>query len=197
MGAFVGALIAALVLIPIELWQLHARHKRSLAPHELSLQRATHPLGGIAVLLFVFGFASIEDALTPLVVDPAVHWLSVAALAAVLLYGLASFITGASRSWGVRGDGMLPARAFIKLSAGVVGLLMISSETRAGVDDNSRALLLLVLGAISVWCAVTGAVRFVLLMGGGGGALGRVRRYIRQTQVVMRPARSRPWWRFW
>ena len=50
----------------------------------------------------------------------------------------------------------------------------------------------------SLFFALNGAVRFLLLtVGGGGNALARVNRHIRQTRVVMRPARRRPWWMFW
>jgi peptidoglycan hydrolase-like protein with peptidoglycan-binding domain len=37
----------------------------------------------------------------------------------------------------------------------------------------------------------------VLVTMGGGNALARVNRHIRQTQIVIPPARPRPWWHFW
>lgn len=200
MAAFVAALLALLLLTPWELWQAHLRKVRSLSPNELNLRRASQPLGLMAVSMFIvwrFGLSDdVAERFVPLVSDPAENVVPAALLAGALLYGLASFLTGAARSWGVRGDGLLPTRTFLKCAAGVVGLMLLHTETRGGGDFWAE-LWQLPLETVAIWCVVTGAVRFFLLSVGGGSALGRVRRHIRQTQIVMRPVRSRPWWRFW
>jgi hypothetical protein len=174
---------------------------QSLSPHELNLRRATQPLGLVAVLLFGvrrFDLSNdITGALAPLTGNPDENMVPLALLAALLLYGLASLITGMRRSWGVRSDGMLPARAFIKFAAGVIGLVTFNSEASMTAGEFWPALLWLSFGAASIWCVVTGGVRFVLLTTGGGSALAIVNKQLKQRNAPLRGARRRPWWKFW
>jgi hypothetical protein len=203
-GAGIFTALALLLLAPFQWWHARAQKLRLLSPHELHLRRATRPLGVVAVLawgVWLLGARDIGGAFAPMLLHPAANWLPVALLAAVLLYGLASFITGASRCWGMRSDGLLPVRAFFKCAVGGGGLWLLwvsNADVARGFDAAPWGVALwLLLVAASVWCAVVGAARLVLLTVGGGNALALVNRHIRQTQIVMRPARRRPWWKFW
>jgi hypothetical protein len=199
-GGGILTLAAMLLMIPFQLWQEHAQNVRSLSPHELNLRRASQPPAFAAVTLFYVWHFNLGDDIANIIAtpaaEPAANWPMFAVPTCVLFYSMASFITGACRSWGVRSEGMLPVRAFLKLITGIGGLIWLNSETRAG-GDFWLALLWLVLFTVSIWCVVIGAVRLLLLTVGGGSPLVQVQRHIRQTRIVMRPARSRPWWRFW
>jgi hypothetical protein len=195
--------LGLLLSAPFAWWQNQAAKWRLLSPHEINLRRATQPLGFIAVLawfVWVMGARTIRGALAPvLLLDPAANWLPLALLAALLLYGFASFLAGVRGCWGVRSDPMLPVRAFARLALGGGGLaLLMSNEvTRRTAPDLWTALGWLLVTFVAVWWAAVAAARLVLLNVGGGSALGLVNRHIRQTQVVMRPARARRWWMFW
>jgi hypothetical protein len=195
-------LLGALLLIPFEMAHGSAQKRRLLSPHELYLRRATQPLGVMAVLVWCFWFfgtPEITQALTPLVFDPAGNWLPLIGIAALLLFGMASFISGVSRCWGMRSDGILPTRAFFKLAIGVIGIVLLRQNQvtiRPG-GEIWPALLWFALHMAAVWCIAVGGARLILVTTGGGSALGRVNRHIQQTQVVMRQVRSRPWWQFW
>jgi hypothetical protein len=200
-GAGVLTLVAALLVAPFELWQAHAQKRRLLSPHELNLRRATQPLGLLALLAgcaWLLGVRDVAAALAPVFLHPSDNLVLAVLPLAGLFYGVASFVTGAGRCWGVRSDGMLPVWAFFKLALGVGGLWLL--RDMRGPSDDLAALFRLALDAMALWCAVVGGARFLLLSIGGGNALARVQRHIQQTQIVMRPvspARLRPWWLFW
>jgi hypothetical protein len=198
-GAGVLTLFIVLLLIPLELWQASAQKRRLLSPHELNLRRATQPLGVIAVLAWcVWFFGERGIALTPLVLDSVANLLPVTAVGAALLYGTASFISGASRCWGVRSDGMLPTRAFFKLAIGAAGVALLhrNQVTAALGNELWPALLWLALNIAAVWCIAVGAGRLILLTTGGGNALRTMVRAANKRNAPLRPARRR-WWQWW
>jgi hypothetical protein len=180
------------------MWQVHVQKLRTLSPHEINLRRATQPLGLVALLLsanWLLGAQDVGDALVDIARHPGDHPLSAAVLGAALFYGLASFLTGTRRCWGLRSDGMLPVRAFFKLAIGVAGLVLL----RGGwphVSGGWEMLLWLATGIVSVWCTVVGAARFILLTVGGGNARRSVLHHISRRNAPLRAAR-RPWWRLW
>ena len=168
-----GLLLAA----PFAWWQKQAAKWRLLSAHELNLRRATQPLGFIAVLAWIvwlFGARTIRGALAPVLhLDPAANWLPLALLAAVLLYGFASFLAGLHGSWGMRSDRMLPVRAFARLALGGGGLALLMSEsvTRRTTPEQWTACGWMLLSFAAIWCAAIGGARLVLLSVGGGSAL--------------------------
>lgn len=203
-GAGIIAALAMLLLAPIQWRRARAQKLRLLTPHELHLRRATQPLGVLALVawgIWLFGARDIGRALAPVFLHPSDNWLPVVLLGAVLLYGLASFITGARRCRGMHSDDMLPFWAFVKCAVGGGGLwfLWVSNVDLARGFDVAPGMVApwLLLVAASIWCAVVGSARFLLLTTGGGNALALVNQHIQQTQMVMRPARRRPWWMFW
>ena len=204
-GAGLLTLLAMLLLAPFEIMQARAQRLRLLAPHELHLRRATRPLGVVALLAWgswLCGARGIAHAFAPVVLHPSDNGLLAALLGAVLLYGLASFVTGASRCWGMRSDGMLPVWAFIKLAAGVSGLRFLwlwNVDLARGFDAApGMTALWLLLVAASIWCAVVSAARFVLLTVGGGSALRKMGGVIAAKNAPMIAVRPRrPWWMFW
>jgi hypothetical protein len=196
-GAGIITLLALLLLAPFD--------SQGLSPHELHLKRATLPLGVVALVawgVWLLGARNIGGALAPVLLHPSAHWLPVALLGAVLLCGLASFVTGASRCWGMRSDAMLPVWAFFKCAAGVAGLRFVwvwnGDLARAFDAAPGMTALRLLLVAMSIWWTVVGAARFLLLTVGGGSALRRMTGIIAAKNAPMiAVSRRRPWWKFW
>jgi len=203
-GAGILTAFALVLLAPVQWWQARAQKLRLISPHELNLRRATQPLGVLALLawgVWLFGAQDIGVALRPVLLHPSEYWLPALPLALVALYGLACFFAGASQCWGTRSDGMLPFWAFVKLALGVAGLwfLWLSNIDLARVVDLAApemTALRLALTVASIWCAVVGAARFLLLTIGGGNAFASAARWSAQTQIPMRPVRL-SWWRWW
>ena len=203
-GAGILTALAALLVAPLQWRQARAQKLRLLTPHELHLRRATRPLGVLALIawgVWLSGAHDLVGALAPVLLHLSDNWLPAVLFGAVSLYGLASFVAGASRCWGMRSDGLLPVRALFKLAVGVAGLRYLwlwNVDLARGFDAAPGLVALwLLLVAASIWCVVVGGARFLLLTIGGGNALALVNRHIRQTQIVMRPVRCRPWWMFW
>lgn len=197
-GGALGQLLAA----PFIWWQDRDRRRRLISPHELNLRRATRPLGYVAVLawtVWLFGARSLRDLLASELHDPAANWIPLALIGAALLYGITSFAVGLRGCWGVRSDGFLPMTAAMRFALGVGGLVLLMSNevTRRTAPDLWTASGWMLLTFVAVWNAAVGAARFVLLAIGDSTALGLVNRHIRQTQIIMRPVRPRPWWKFW
>lgn len=198
-GGALGSLFAA----PFTWWQNRARKRRLLSTHELSLRRATHPLGLVAVLgwaVWLVGVPTIRSALAPVLRDPSVNWLPLALLAAGLLYVLVSLIVGLSGCRGVRSDPMLPMWACVQLALGGGGLALLMSgavlRARSNVPDFWMAGSCLLLSFAAVWCIAVGGARLVLLTLGGGNALRTIQRGINRKNAALRPAR-RHWWQWW
>jgi hypothetical protein len=196
--------LIALMAVLLGLWLSGARERRNPSPHELNLRHATRPIGaaavGLALAIPVSVVPILHDELVNLLHDPASNWLACALLGLVVTYGAASFVLGAHRCWGIVGDGLLASRAFFRMAWGAVAILYLRRFYPWHTFDWSLDGLVTVLhasvGYTGLWCVVTGAGRFVLLVSGGGTALARVRRHIGQTRLVLRPV-SRPWWQFW
>jgi hypothetical protein len=203
-GAGILTMLAMLLFAPFEMMRAGAQKRRLLTPHELNLRLATRPLGVAALVawgVWLFGANNVGTLLAPVFLHPSDNWLPAVLLGAVLLYSLASFIVGASQCWGARSDRMLPVWAFFELAVGGGGLRFLwlwNLDLARALDVAPKiAALWLLLAAVSIWCGVVGAARFLLLTVGGGNALGLVQRHIQQTKIVMRPVRPRPWWKFW
>jgi hypothetical protein len=196
--------LAALLVLPLQWRQARAQRLRLMSPHELHLRRATQPLGILALMawaVWLLGARDIGNALAPVLLLPSDNWLP-ALLAALLLYGLVSFVTGASRCWGMRSDGMMPFRAFVRVALGALGLryLWLWNVDLARGFDAAPGLtaLWLLLVAASIWCAVVGGARFLLLTVGGGSALRRMTGVIAAKNAPMIAVRRRrPFWMFW
>src|SRR4051812_21450661 len=126
-----GAVIA-LVMLPFRLgrmlmrWgQLHAQRRRYRAPQETNLRRASHPVGGLVVLLVAFSFysARIEAARTALAPD---SWLLMTLATVILTFGVASLVAGVPRSIGMVSDGTpYSTRAFFKLAGGAAAAVYL------------------------------------------------------------------------
>ena len=204
-GAGILTVLALLLLAPFQIMQARAQKLRLLSPHELLLRRATRPLGVVAVLAWLVwlgGARGIGQALAPVLFHPSDNWLAAVLLTALPLYGLASFVTGASQCWGMRSDGMLPVWAFVKLAVGGAGLRFLwvwNVDLARGFDAAPGMVALwLLLVAASIWCAVVGAARFLLLTTGGGSALRKMGGVIAAKNAPMIAVRRRrPWWMFW
>jgi hypothetical protein len=199
-GAGLLTACAALLLAPFEWRQARAQKLRLLTPHELNLRRATQPLGFLALLawsIWLLGARDIGVSAAAVLLHPSENW-PVLLLGAFPLYGLAAFVAGASQCWGMRSDPMLPCRAFVKLGIGAAGIwfLWLWNVDLGHAFDTAPGItaLWLLLVAASIWCAVVGVTRFLLLTIGGGNAFAQAARWGAQTQIRMRPVRLGPWW---
>jgi hypothetical protein len=198
-GAGILTLIFLLITAPISMWAERARNFERLAPIEQNLQRAADsialPVITVLVSVLLFGASASKDFVSRLVTNPAsVGWPAIVPVG-LLVYCLVRGLIGIRRATGVR-DGLLAARAFCKLVAGVVALFVLwpgHFDLSAYYLSPSIALALLVPAA---WCVITGSVRFLLLTVGGGNALRIVTRTINQNNAPLRPARRR-WWQRW
>lgn len=192
--------LAALLLAPLQWRQARAQRLRLLSSHELNLRRASQPLGVVAVVLWfvwIIGARDFGNALAPMFLNPSDNWLIAALSGALLLYGVVSFVVGASGCLGVRSDGLLPFWAFVRLAAGGGALMLLRPDLgEPPGDDLGAALLWLALNSAAIWCAAIGAARLLLLVLGGGSALRTVTRQVNQKNAPLRPARRR-WWQWW
>jgi hypothetical protein len=173
-----------------------------LSPVEQNLQRASH---GLAYMLFallaayLFGPRLILGTL-PLVFGnhPVDAWPG-AAFVGVFVWALVRFIFGLRRARGFR-DGILATRALVKLTAGVGIVWYVWRTFPFAITGMSwRDLALQAVIVAGLWCVITGTVRFVLMVGiGGGSAYGAVASHITATNFQWgAPQPRRPWWKFW
>jgi hypothetical protein len=197
-GAF--ALFGLILMLPFDLWRAQSQKWASLSPIEQNLQRASHgiafgllvPLGAVAI----FGNRSIVEAVAAVPADPLGHGLPAAGLVVLLIYGIARFVVGWRRSAGVR-DGLLATRAIIKLAIGTgltVWMLNNLHFNWSDPSDKQRAFALFVL---PLWLAITGSVRFLLLVHPASRALGLVEENIADGEWHWDGGRARHWWQFW
>jgi hypothetical protein len=201
-GAGIFTILGLLVLAPFMIWAERVeRFKRQLTPHEQDLQRASHGLGipvviAAAAVLF-FGPSAPGDFVAAVIADPASMAWPAVLLMALLAYCLVRFIVGVRRAAGVR-DELLASRAFVKFALGAGGVFYLwpgNTDLTRVVDLPPSVRLALLL--LAIWCADTGAVRFLLLTVGGGNALRIIMRNLKRKNAPLRPARRRPWWKFW
>jgi hypothetical protein len=163
MFAFVGLLL----LTPLMMWHERSQRFRTLSPVEQNLQRASHGAALIVLVgLFVYFIIGLDAArawFPQFVRYPNDSWPGLL-LVLPVVYGLARFLPGISRSWGQR-DALLAMRALVKIAVGVVGGWFLVSEpvARELAQNLWTALLSLALVGVAIWCIITGAVRFVLL----------------------------------
>ena len=180
--AMILALAALQVLVPLVcqladnliLWLVRrpaarVRQFAALNPIEQNLQRCSH--GGAYIVLplvalYRFGpgevgrFASLGFA-------PGVRLLADRRGALWFVFAVARFVAGWRRCAGVR-DGLLAAGAFVKLAAGFGSVVLLGSNLA-----NDR-LLAGALFLVPLWLAITGFVRFVVLVRPAGRALPEV-----------------------
>jgi hypothetical protein len=168
-GGFI-TLAGLLVLAPFLMWAERAQKFRQLSPVEQNLQRASH---GFALAVFVllatfgmYGWRAVLGVFPRLAADPAGAWPAVLFFGGLFAYGFARFLAGVRRSAGTR-DGLLAFRALLKLAIGLAGSWFFwrAATVPARSISANAALLGFVLLVISLWCALTGAVRFVLTLG--------------------------------
>jgi hypothetical protein len=145
------------------------RQWRVLDEIERNLQRASHgvayivlPLEAVwltgpdAVGAFLSGFA------------PSVRLSIIGACAIWFVTAMARCVGGWRRCAGVR-DGLLAGRAFFKLAGGA-GLLMLLQHLPSGLGVRNGGAAALALLLVPSWLAVTGFVRFVILVRPAGSA---------------------------
>ena len=186
--AMILALAALQVLIPLVcqladnviLWLVRrpaarVRQFGLLDPIEQNLQRASHGMAfmllPVIAALYLFGPGEVGNDVAALGLDPRAHALASALLGlGVLLfvYGFARFKAGWRRCAGVR-DGLLAAGAFVRLAAGVGVCWVLLGSNLANDRLLAGALFL-----VPLWLAITGFVRFVVLVRPAGRALPEV-----------------------
>jgi hypothetical protein len=167
--------------------------RRNLSPHELALRRASHPFGMAAVLAgAVMLWPEISALVLPLLMHPADNPAPVVLLVAGMGLAVAMAAKGIGAAAGLR-DWVLAVRALIKLGVGAFAvwkLWQFAPWAAYGRDwwlcDLLRMALL-----IGVFCAVTGLVRLLLLVIGGGGAIKEILKLLRRRGRPMKPARRR------
>lgn len=188
MFLFLGLLAAAPFMLLAD-WFKFIRH---LPPREQNLARASHGAGMLvfaAIALYVAGFGTFFHALGAGPAEP-VLWASALLLVATVVWGISWLIVGCRRARGAR-DALLALRAAGKIGAGIAACIVAQGgyvpRDWSAADFIAAALLL-----IGVWCMVTGAVKFILVMiGTGGGAERAVRRNIEEKSAPLLPARRR------
>jgi hypothetical protein len=191
--------VTALFLLPIMIVVERAQRFRSLDAIEKELQRASH--GAALILLppliavWLFGLGGTAELIASFVRDPRANALPAVLLAAITIYGMARFYAGVGNCAGAQ-DKVRKQRAFLKLAfgAGLLVWLFRSAPPESAATGDIRIFALIVL---ALWCLVTGIVRFWLLTAGGGYALRRIERQLKQRNRALRPARRRRhfWWR--
>lgn len=198
-------LTVMLVTLPFMMWAERARKFQQLSPLEQNLRRASHGAAWMAfvpLLAFgVYGVKGVEWFFQTLWNHPEDVGVPAAFFGIVLIYNAIRLIVGLNRLRGCPRDGLLAVRAFVKLSVGaavIVFFLRIHYDLAArsydslahGVEPSSFDFLWgIAIFLTAFWCLVTGAVRFLLLISGGGNALRLVNRQIQQNTVVWRGAR--------
>jgi hypothetical protein len=144
-----------------------ARQWRALSPVEQNLQRASH--GAACIVLPIAAYWLIgPDVVAALFarLPPGARFIAGVAIALWFAFAAARLVAGWRRLGNVR-EGLLTGRAFCKLAVGAVLLIVVPR-----LDLNppaSDALFFLAL-----WLAVTGLVRFVVLVRPPGAALPEV-----------------------
>jgi len=171
MEGSLGALVGLLLMLPFQLWRERSQKFQRLSPVEQNLQRASHGAALIVLVLlaviFAFRVRDIPGFFIRAATDPADAWPGLLLLVP-LAYGLARFLAGVRRSWGVR-DGLLATRSFVKLAIGGLGwwLLWTDAVLRVTAPNFWLALCSLLLTVLAIWWFVSGTVSFLLLTFGG------------------------------
>jgi hypothetical protein len=188
MGAGIITLVGLLAMaVVLSVFPAFAPNFRLLSPLEQNLTRAGH--GFALMVAMAAGFCCLPAAraqlgnLQSVIDNPRDHW---PVIAAVFLfgYGLFGFIVGARRCLGCP-NGPLAGRAFVTmaLGGGAAWFLWPHMNPSSLPDDMWVALGWLALFMVCCWSALTGFIRFVLLIWPQGGALGSIWRHIQQSRV--------------
>ena len=161
-------IIGLLVLLPfVAAWSYFGK-MRTLDPHSAALIKSSHGAGMVALGAWVLAALSapirsfdVGAGLSP----GALLWVPVA----VAGFGFYWLVTGwrkARRLGEHPGDEFLVVRSVVKVAVGIAGFVLLSSGYRF-LDRDVWALVLDVqwlIRAAAIWCVVTGAARFVLLL---------------------------------
>lgn len=199
-GAGIICLFGLILLVPFQMWRERLQKWATLSPIEQNLQRASQGIA-LAVLvpfgaLAIFGKRGIGDAVAAVPVDPVGHGLPAAALAALLIYGIARFVVGWRRCAGVR-EGLLATRAFIKLAISSALTMWMFSNLQFDWNNTDGQEVAFAYLVLPLWLAITGAVRFVLLVRPAGRALSFVEDNIAAGEWNWDGGGARRWWQFW
>jgi hypothetical protein len=199
-GAGIITLCGLILLVPFEIWRERSRKWATLSPLEQNLQRASHGIAfGVLVpfgALAMFGKRGIGEAVAAVPVDPVGHGLPAAALAALLVYGIARFVVGWRRSAGIR-EGLLATRAFIKLAIGSALTVWLLSKPQFDWNETAGQQVAVAFLVLPLWLTITGVIRFVLLVRPAGRALSLVEENIAAGEWNWDGGRARRWWQFW
>lgn len=183
---------AMLLLAPYQWWQGRQQKRRMLSPHEWKLRQASRPVGvlviGLTVATALYGVHGTAAALLGIFRDLDSNWPVAALLGVATIWGVASFVAGA-RCRGMRDEEMLTVRAFFKLAFGAAGAIWLGRFYPWPNATGWAAFAVPAVFLIGLWCAVTGAVRLLLLTIGSGSALATLRRILRRRNAPLRPAR--------
>ena len=188
MFLFLGLLAAAPFMLLAD-WFKYIRH---LPPREQNLARASHGAGMLVfacIALYVAGVGTFFRALGAGPAEP-VLWASALLWIVTVIWGVSWLVIGCRRARGAR-DALLALRAAGKTAAGIAAFIVAQGGLVPrdwwAADFIGIALLL-----AGIWCIVTGAVKFTLVMiGTGGGAERAVRRNIEEKSAPLLPARRR------
>lgn len=182
-------MIGKLIVLTVALALLGDRLRvwKQLSPVEQNLQRAAH---GCALAIFglmdayMLGPRVVVSTLSSLASEYPLNAWPGAVVVGLVVYGAARFVFGVRSCRGVH-DGMMVLRGLAKITAGG-GLIWYMAktfpETISRADYTAQTFLhfgsitsLSDMGCVLVvvaglWCIITGAVRFVLVVGGSGSA---------------------------
>ena len=192
-GGGIFTALGMLLLAPFQWWQRRQQKRRMLSPHEWKLRQASRPVGvlvvGLTVAAALYGVRGTWAALAGIFLDLDRNWPIAALLGVALIWGVSSVIAGA-RCRGMRDEEMLTVRAFFKLALGAAVTIWLGRFYPWPHATGWAAFVIPAVFLIGLWCAVTGAVRLLLLTIGGGSALRRrAARQAARRNAPMRPGR--------
>lgn len=182
LATFIGSLIAA-PFVAVADW---FRFLNRLPLGRQELAKACHAAGILALLLYAFAVTSgLDEFFTAWALhrgDP-VYWIPamIAAAAGIWFLLYARF---AARAVVRPQRGVMIVRALVKIALGWAVWAYAMHADLSGFEIALRA--------AAVWCVVTGAIQFLLMLcGGRSNALPRIVAHIEQRTGQMRPAQRR------
>jgi hypothetical protein len=172
-----GLVIAIPFMLVRDLRQLAQSHSLNwgrLSPIEQNLRRASHGAAYIVLPLAVLWRVGPDQVGAFLSgVAPGLRLLMIGACAVWFVFAFARLAYGWSRSAGVR-DGLLAARAVVKLALGLFLIGWPPALPPGLIPPYLDPWVALALFLVALWFAVTGFMRFVLLVRPAGRALPEV-----------------------
>jgi hypothetical protein len=186
-GAGIFSLLGALLFAPFQLAGAWRNWMRRRPPDTQALTKASHGAGLLALVLFVLaefvGWRAVGNFARALRAHPddLTLLLPAALLSAVVIWGAVWLITGWRRAG--RGDGLIALIGVLSLAGGIAAFVYAPRL-------DLRGLALIALDLLGVWFIATGAVK-ILLVVGGGNALRAITRQLRRQNAPLRPVRPR------